>query len=208
VAKRDGKNGPAHALRAYQHWHARCSGWGGPKRALEGANVELHRTHRQAFRTQGAAQETRKTLVPWRRRRMLLLIEDDTEMRRMLAASLRRDGHVVVEAANGDDALDWLGPGVLDGDVERMPDLIVSDIRLPYFSGLEILESLQVAARRIPVILITGFPDRETHTLAAQLGATCVIEKPFDLAELRAAVRLALRARGADPSPGPDVASS
>jgi DNA-binding response OmpR family regulator len=85
---------------------------------------------------------------------------------------------------------------VLDGDLERLPDLIVSDIRLPYFTGLEILESLQVATRRIPMILITGFPDRETHAQASRLGAECVLEKPFDLGELRAAVHLALRAHG------------
>jgi two-component system, response regulator, stage 0 sporulation protein F len=116
-------------------------------------------------------------------------------MRRMLAAALRRDGHLVIEASDGDEALDWLAPGVLDGDVERVPDLVVSDVRLPCFSGLEILEGLQVAARRIPVILITGFPDRETCRQAAALGAARVLAKPFDLGELRAAVRDVLRAR-------------
>jgi DNA-binding response OmpR family regulator len=149
----------------------------------------------------------RKSSTSWPRGRTLLLVEDDTEMRRMLAAALRRDGHVVVEAANGDDALDWLGPGVLDGDVERVPDIVVSDVRLPYFTGLEILESLQISARRIPVILITGFPDHEIYTEAARLGADCVLEKPFDLGELRAAVHVALRPRRNTP-PGPGDASS
>jgi DNA-binding response OmpR family regulator len=168
--------------------------------------MQLQRAQRRAVRANKNELRERKGLVPWRRGRMLLLIEDDTEMRRMLAAALRRDGHFVVEAANGDDALDWLGPGVLDGDIERVPDLVVSDIRLPYFTGLEILESLRVAARRVPVILITGFPDRETYAQASQLGAECVLEKPFDLGELRAAVHLALRARGQG-TPGPDNAS-
>lgn len=158
--------------------------------------MELQREAHRVRRADPSELRTRKRLVPWGRQRTLLLIEDDTEMRRMLAAALRRDGHAVVEAANGDDALDWLGPGVLDGDLERLPDLIVSDIRLPYFTGLEILESLQVATRRIPMILITGFPDRETHAQASRLGAECVLEKPFDLGELRAAVHLALRAHG------------
>jgi DNA-binding response OmpR family regulator len=157
------------------------------------------------MQTEPPLREMRKGISPWRRGRTVLLVEDDTEMRRMLAAALRRDGHGVVEAANGDDALDWLGPGVLDGDVERIPDVVVSDVRLPYFTGLEILESLQVSARRIPVILITGFPDGDTYAQAAQLGADCVLEKPFDLGELRAAVHLALRARGKTPGPG-DVA--
>jgi DNA-binding response OmpR family regulator len=137
----------------------------------------------------------RKRLVPPELGSTVLLVEDDTEMRRMLAATLRRDGHFVIEAADGDEALDWLAPGVLDGDFERVPDLVVSDIRLPYFSGLEILEGLQIAARRIPVILITGFPDRETCRRAAALGAARVLAKPFDLGELRAAVRTVLSVR-------------
>ena len=168
--------------------------------------MNLQRTQRRDVGTDLNESRERKGLVPWRRERTLLLVEDDTEMRRMLAAALRRDGHFVVEAANGDDALDWLGPGVLDGDIERVPDLIVSDIRLPYFTGLEILESLQIAARRIPVILITGFPDRETYAQASALGAECVLEKPFDLGELRAAVHLALRVRRPR-SPGFDDAA-
>ncbi len=167
--------------------------------------MNLERAQRRAALAELDEARARKRLVPWRRGRTLLLVEDDTEMRRMLAAALRRDGHQVVERANGDDALDWLGPGVLDGDIERIPDLVVSDVRLPYFTGLEILESLQIARRRIPVILITGFPDHDTYTQAAELGAECVLEKPFDLGELRAAIHLALRTR-ADESPGPDDA--
>ena len=155
--------------------------------------MELQRAQRRAAEADDSSRRLRKQLIPWRRGRTLLLIEDDTEMRRMLAAALRRDGYVVIEAANGDDALDWLGPGVLEGDLERVPDVVVSDIRLPYFTGLEILESLQVSMRRIPVILITGFPDRDTYAQAAELGAACVLEKPFDLGELRAAVHVALR---------------
>ena len=168
--------------------------------------MELLRAERRAARAQDLDHlRERKRLMPWLRGRTLLLIEDDIEMRRMLAAALRRDGHTVVEAANGDDALDWIGPGVLDGDLERIPDLVVSDIRLPYFTGLEILESLKVAKKRIPVILITGFPDRETYAQAAELGAECVLEKPFDLGELRAAIHIAL-GDGAAPA-GPDDAS-
>ena len=168
--------------------------------------MELQRTQQQRQGVEPIELPEQKRLVPWRRGRTLLLVEDDLEMRRMLAAALRRDGYFVVEAANGDDALVWLGPGVLDGDLERIPDLVVSDIRLPYFTGLEILESLQVSTRRIPVILITGFPDRDTYAHASRLGAECVLEKPFDLAELRAAVHLALRAQPRR-SPGPDDAS-
>jgi len=126
----------------------------------------------------------------------VLLIEDDEAMRRMIAATLRRDGHAVIEAADGDEAFDWLGAGIVDGNAAYVPDLVVSDIRLPYFDGLEILECLQVATRRIPVILMTGFPDGHTAARAHELGAECLLEKPFELGELRAAVHVALRHRG------------
>lgn len=161
--------------------------------------MQPQRAERRAVRAKLSEARARKRLVPRRLGSTLLLVEDDAEMRRMLAVALRRDGHLVIEAADGDEALDWLAPGVLEGDLERVPDLVVSDIRLPYFSGLEILEGLQVARRRIPVILITGFPDRETHARATGLGAERVLAKPFDLGELRAAVRAALERRD---SPG------
>ena len=138
------------------------------------------------------APRSRKRLPPRWGRRVVLLIEDDGEMCRMLAGALRRDGYRVVEAADGDDALDRLGPWALEGNLEFAPDLIVSDIRLPYFSGLEILEGIQIAADVVPVILITGFPDQETLSKARELGAECVLSKPFDLGDFRAAVRSAL----------------
>jgi DNA-binding response OmpR family regulator len=168
--------------------------------------MRSQRTQRREIREQLEGAEPRKRLVAWRPRRSVLLIEDDADMRRLLALALRRDGYRVFEASNGDDALDWLGPGVLEGEVERIPDVIVSDVRLPYFSGFEILECLKVAAPRIPVILITGFPDESTHRLAAQLHAECVIEKPFELDELRAAVRrtLAQQLAGTAPRLGHD----
>ena len=108
-------------------------------------------------------------------------------------------GTGVVEIANGDDALDWLGPGVVDGDLERIPDLVVSNVQLPYFNGLEILEQLQVCTRRIPVILITSDP--ETFAQAWSLGARCVLARPFDVGELRVAVQTALQT-SRDDTPG------
>jgi len=139
-----------------------------------------------------AATQPRKRLLPRWRPPVVLLVEDDLEMRRLLARTLRREGLDVVEAADGDEALDWLGPWALEGNLEFAPDLIVSDIRLPYFSGLEILEGIRVAADRVPVILITGFPDPRTIESARELGAVCVLAKPFELDELTRVVRAAL----------------
>jgi DNA-binding response OmpR family regulator len=142
-----------------------------------------------------AARRKRKRNVPAKEGPTVLLVEDDPDMREMLAVVLRAEGYVVVEAADGDDALDWLGDGVLEGEPSRLPAVIVSDIYLPYFSGLDILEGVQLAPSRLPVILITGFGDAETHARARELGAVCVLDKPFAMDDLRSAVKGALRPR-------------
>ena len=139
---------------------------------------------------------------PLHRERTILLIEDDTEMRRLLERTLARDGYTVVAVEDGDQALDWLGLCLFDGSLENVPALIVSDVRLPHFSGLELLEGLLCAAQEIPVILITGFPSEETYVEAFELGAARVLSKPFELDALRLAVSsvLELRSKTALPS--------
>ena len=148
------------------------------------------RTGRESASARG--REARKQLVAWSRSPLVLLVEDDTNMRDLLAAVLWRDGCRVVEAADGESALDWLGTGSVDGDLWRVPSLIVSDICLPLVSGLEILAGVSRNYRRVPVILITGFGDEETHARAQDLGADRVLDKPFALSEFRAAVASAL----------------
>jgi len=129
--------------------------------------------------------------------RTILLIEDDDEMRKLMERALTRDGYEVVAVADGDEALDWLGLCLFDGSLENVPTLIVSDVRLPHFSGLELLEGLLSAATEIPVVLITGFPSEETYAEAFELGAAHVLAKPFDLDALRLAVRRVLHAHSA-----------
>jgi len=81
---------------------------------------------------------------------------------------------------------------------EARPDLIVSDVRMPGWSGLDLLRFLRHRRSAIPVVLITAFGDRDTHERAARLGAA-VLDKPFALADLRRAIddaRIALRRAG------------
>ena len=127
--------------------------------------------------------------------RTILVIEDDAEMRRLIARSLERAGYAVVTARSGSEAVDWLGLCVFDGSLANVPALIVSDIRLPDFSGLELLEAMISALEDVPMVLITGFPSRETYAEAFELGAVRVLSKPFELDELGAAVRSVLSER-------------
>lgn len=148
--------------------------------------------HAQQTSRVAPRQQERKRLVSWQWKETVLVIEDEAEMRSLIAWALRREGYHVFAFANGDDALTWLGPGVLDGEVERVPSAIVCDVRIPYFSGLEILESLRLAGERIPMIMITAFPDESTRAQAMRLGASCMLEKPFALDELCTAVHRAV----------------
>lgn len=121
----------------------------------------------------------------------ILLAEDDLEMRCFLAAALRIDGYEVTEAATGIEVLDRIGPYLYDG-MEFEHDLIISDIRMPGVDGLEILAGLSMCQGAPPVILITAFGDDCTHLDAYRLGATDVLDKPFDMNDLRAALRRVL----------------
>jgi len=151
----------------------------------------------RAFRNSMLREEW-KQLVPVRGGSTILLVEDDHDMREMLAGVLRRDGYRVIEAADGDDALEWLGMGALEGEPSRRPSLLVSDICLPRISGLDLVEGLSLATERVPIVMITGFGDAETHARAVEFGATCVLDKPFEMTEFRLAVRAALRSRSAN----------
>lgn len=153
-------------------------------------STQAHAQRAHAGRTPIRSRPARRSVLP--RESTILLVEDDDEMRRLLATVLRRDGHRVAEARDGEEALDWLGLCLFDGSLERIPSLIVSDVRLPNFTGIELLEGLLCAREAIPTILITGFPDAQIRADAEELGAECVMEKPFDLDELRAAVHTAL----------------
>ena len=133
-------------------------------------------------------EQLRRTRQPRPRERMgrLVLAEDDAEMRHLLASALREDQYEVVEVADGRDLLDRLDAFIRRGDPV---DLVITDVRMPRISGLQALRFLKQAGFRAPVILITAFGDHGTHVDACLLGAEAVLDKPFELDELRTAIR-------------------
>lgn len=120
-----------------------------------------------------------------------LLADDDHELRRLLADELFGAGFTVDQCANGAQLLRRL---VMPG--ARDYQLVVTDLRMPGLTGLEILELLRALDRRTPLILMTGFGDDQTRIAAGHLGADAFFDKPFDLAQLRRAA-VALGARDA-----------
>ena len=112
----------------------------------------------------------------------VLLAEDDDEMRALLAMALRKSGYEVVECSDGIGMLLQLGAFLLPDEFEKEPvDLIISDIRMPGVSGLEVLEGKPTNRDFPPMVLITAFGDAQTHALANKLGAAAIFDKPFDV---------------------------
>ena len=119
-------------------------------------------------------------------RARIVVAEDDPEMRALLAAALRRDGYEVIEVSDGAQLWEYLHAVMHRADVAA-PDLLVSDVRMPGQSGLEVLAALRRAEVGLPVVLITAFGDAEAHDAAFELGAA-MLDKPFDLDTLRRTV--------------------
>lgn len=118
----------------------------------------------------------------------ILLAEDDGELRSILANMLRRRGYRVLEAVTGAHLLWLIQSCFYSGQGVRVPELILSDVRMPGLSGLEVLRWVRGSDRLTPVILLTAFGDPALHRRAQELGAACVLDKPFDLALLRSRV--------------------
>ena len=117
----------------------------------------------------------------------VLVAEDDSDIRNMVVHGLRCDGYDVIEATDGAQLLDQVATSMLFGSHDP-PDVIVSDVRMPGFSGLTILAGLRSAGWMTPIILITAYGSEELRQEARELGATALIEKPFDVDDLRTAV--------------------
>jgi len=119
----------------------------------------------------------------------ILLAEDDKEMRVLLALSLRKASYRVTECLDGIGLLTHLEPFLLSKRIgDKNINLIISDIRMPGMTGMEILEGAPRNKGFPPMILITAFGDEETHSLAKELGAAAIFNKPFNLDDLLAKV--------------------
>jgi DNA-binding response OmpR family regulator len=116
----------------------------------------------------------------------VLVAEDDHEMRALIAAALRRDGYEVLEVANGAQLMAAFSDRCIKA-MRRTPDLVISDVRMPGRTGLDVVAGLRDAHWSVPVVLITAFGDDATHVQAQKLDAI-LFDKPFDIDDLRTVV--------------------
>ena len=114
---------------------------------------------------------------------LIIVAEDDAELRHLLCHKLRKRGCQVMAARNGLELAQLL---VEPGHDPPAAELVITDVRMPGLTGLEIVALLRQVDWALPVIVITGFGDRELHAEVARLGAH-VFDKPVDLDVLAAA---------------------
>jgi CheY-like chemotaxis protein len=119
----------------------------------------------------------------------IIVAEDDQDMRWLVSETLRRDGYDVTAVADGGRLLVLLAK--CRREEIALPDLIVSDVRMPVMTGLAMLKGVRDTQWTVPVVLMTAFPDADTRWRAESFAAT-LLAKPFPMAELRQAVAVAL----------------
>lgn len=122
----------------------------------------------------------------------VLLAEDDADFRQLLRESLERNGFEVRAVDDGSLLLSALTQALIDDCPDF--DVVVSDVRMPGWSGLAALNALRCAGCDIPVILVSAFPAQEVVYAARELGAR-LLHKPFELEELTLAVQCCLPPR-------------
>jgi DNA-binding NtrC family response regulator len=117
----------------------------------------------------------------------VLVVDDERSMRELLAIVLKREGYDVLLAENGRMAVAALERGSID--------LLVSDIRMPDMTGIEVLRAAKAVDPGIEAIMVTAFASQETAIEAMRLGACDYLIKPFDVDELKVKVRDKLESR-------------
>lgn len=129
------------------------------------------------------AQSSRQ-IVKSKTKKTILLADDDVNLRRVLEFQLTEAGYKVSAASDGERALEIFSGGDFD--------CVVTDLRMPKLSGLELLEKIKTANAEIPVIVITAFGEVETAVTAMKAGAFDYINKPFNRDEILLTLERAL----------------
>ncbi len=114
----------------------------------------------------------------------ILLVDDEDSIQTLLTYPLERDGYRVVQARDGEEALERFAAEEVD--------LVVLDVMLPKLDGLEVCKRLR-SESNVPIIMLTARGDELDKVLGLELGADDYITKPFSIREFRSRIRALLR---------------
>ncbi len=111
----------------------------------------------------------------------VLIVDDQYGIRVLLYEVFGKEGYETFQAANGKEALEIV--------TKQSPDLVILDMKIPGMDGLEILKEIKKIDKEIKVIMMTAYGELDMIKEATELGAITHFTKPFDIDELRLAVR-------------------
>jgi DNA-binding response OmpR family regulator len=115
----------------------------------------------------------------------VLLVDDEETVQKVLTYPLEREGYRVVQARDGEEALERYRAEPVD--------LVVLDLMLPRLDGLAVCRRLREARSAVPIIMLTARGDEGDKVLGLELGADDYITKPFSIREFMSRVRALLR---------------
>lgn len=117
----------------------------------------------------------------------ILVAEDEDALRTLLKFNLEKEGYDVIEASDGDQALDHLN--------KRLPDVLLVDWMMPGTSGIEVCRTIRQSpdSRNLPIIMLTARGEESDRIRGLDMGADDYLIKPFAITELLARVRAVMR---------------
>lgn len=115
---------------------------------------------------------------------IVLIVDDKELLRDSVGQTLQRAGFTIVTASDGESALELIA--------KRRPDAVVTDLKMPGMTGLELIEHIRQIDDELPIVMMTAFGAVETAVQAVKLGAYDYITKPFEGDELIIAVKRAI----------------
>jgi CheY-like chemotaxis protein len=116
----------------------------------------------------------------------ILIVDDDPSIRFVLRLILEHEGYEVIDAAQGQQALDMLG-------ADPLPDLVVTDLMMPIVTGMELIQRLRAELRTaaLPIVVVSGNPEH-ARTFKASGLVSAIINKPFNAVGLAKGIRAVL----------------
>ncbi len=121
----------------------------------------------------------------------VLVVDDEPDVRRIVKMTLTKAGYDVIEAEDGEKAIEAIN----EGENPLLLNVIICDIRMPKMNGIEAINYFQQQWPRVPIIVLTGFPDMEMATDLIKKGIVAYLVKPVEKEQLTNAVAKALAQR-------------
>lgn len=119
--------------------------------------------------------------------RRVLVAEDNADMRSWLRYILEQQGAEVIECADGLALLEQLSEHVLAGSRSAL-EMVITDVQMPYATGLEAAEALASVGGSVPMLLLTAFGSEQMRERVSALRHIALLDKPFAASDLLAAV--------------------